>query len=132
MSTVDILNLVWPLVFLLIFLFVLRQVEAQVKPIVTSVVNGVATDAGRNAKQYAIAIGFGLSASFSAFVDVFKELDSAAVTALGWHQYAALWAKCCNPFIVAVLAYATQSSFKPPTGSTNPPFSPATTNPTAS
>lgn len=125
-ATADMLQLIWPLAFLLIFLFVLRQVEAQVKPIVTSVVNGVATDAGRNAKQYAIAIGFGLSASLSAFVDVFKELDAATVTALGWHQYAALWAKCLNPFIVAVLAYATQSSFKPANGNgtstTTPPF----------
>jgi hypothetical protein len=121
-TTVDTLQLVWPLAVLLIFLFVLRQVEAQVKPIVTSVVNGVAQDAGRNAKQYAIAIGFGLSASLSAFVDVFKELDGAAVTALGWHQYASLWAKVANPFIVAVLAYATQSSFKPSSNGTSAPF----------
>jgi hypothetical protein len=118
-ATADMLQLVWPLAFLLIFLFVLRQVEAQMKPIVTSVVNGVASDAGRNAKQYAIAIAFGLSASLSAFVDVFKELDAAAVTALGWHQYGALWAKCLNPFIVAVLAYATQGSFKAPPTPTN-------------
>lgn len=128
----DWLNLIWPLVFLLILLFVLRQVESQVKPIVTSVVNGVAQDAGRNAKQYAIAIGFGLSASLSAFVDVFKELDGATVGALGWHQYFTLWAKCLNPFIVAVLAYATQSSFKPANGNgaTKPPFADAPSAPT--
>jgi hypothetical protein len=124
-ATADMLQLIWPLVFLLIMLFVLRQVRDDVNPIFKSVVGGLTQDAGRNAKQYAIAIGFGLSASLSAFVDVFKELDAAGVSALGWHQYAALWAKCLNPFIVAVLAYATQSSFKPANGNgngTNPPL----------
>lgn len=120
-ATADMLQIIWPLVFLLIMLIVIRQVRDDVNPIFKSVIGGLAQDAGRNAKQYAIAIGFGLSASLSAFVDVFKELDAAAVTSLGWHQYAALWAKCFNPFIVAVLAYATQSSFKP--GGTAAPFS---------
>lgn len=120
------IQLVWPLSFILIMLIVLRQLRDDMSPIFRSVVGGLSQDAGRNAKQYAIAIGFGLSASLSAFVDVFKELDSAAVAALGWHQYATLWAKCFNPFVVALLAYTTQSSFKPPTG-TNPPFNPTKT-----
>lgn len=122
-TTADMLQLVWPLIFLLIMLFVLRQVRDDVNPIFKSVVGGLSQDASRNAKQYAIAIGFGLSASLSAFVDVFKELDAAAIGSLGWHQYAAAWAKVANPFVVAVLAYATQSSFKP--GNTNPPFPPS-------
>lgn len=116
----DMLQLVWPLTFLLIMLIVLRNVRDDVKPIVNSVVGGLTQDAARNAKQYAIAIGFGLSASIAAFVDVFKDLDAAGVQALGWHQYATLWAKCLNPFIVAVLAYATQSNFKPAPTVTKP------------
>jgi hypothetical protein len=122
MNSSDLQNLVWPLTFVLVLLIVLRHLRDEVKPIFASVVGGLSQDAGRNAKQYAIAIGFGLSASLSAFVDVFKELDAAAVGALGWHQYAAAWAKVANPFVVAVLAYATQSSFKP-AGGTTPPFS---------
>lgn len=118
----DMLQVIWPLTFLLLMLVGLRQVRNDVNPILKSVIAGLTTDASRNAKQYAIAIGFGLSASLSAFVDVFKELDSAAILAMGWHQYAAAWAKVAAPFVVAVLAYATQSNFKSP--GTNPPFSP--------
>lgn len=122
-ATADLLNLVWPLVFLLVMLIVLRQVQHDVTPIFRSVVGGLSQDASRNAKQYAIAIGFGLSASLSAFWDVFARLDSTSLSVMSWHQYAALWSKVGNPFIVAVLAYATQSSFKPsPNGGTNPPL----------
>lgn len=128
MNWSEAVSVIWPLVFLLLMLVAIRQVREEVKPIFTSVVGGLTQDAGRNAKQYAIALGFGLSASLSAFVDVFKELDAAAVSALGWHQYAAAWAKCFNPFIVAVLAYATQSNFKPSSGTTNPPFPPTQQN----
>lgn len=123
MNLTDIAGMVWPLVVVLMLLLIMRQLRDDVNPIFKSVVGGLSQDAGRNAKQYAIAIGFGLSASLSAFVDVFKELDAATIGTLGWHQYAAAWAKVANPFVVAVLAYATQSNFKPGNSAgTNPPF----------
>lgn len=122
MSLADTIPLVWPLTFLLIALFIIHQVRAEVNPVIVAVVNGLSKNASSNAPQYAIAIGFGLSASLSAFYDVFNELSSAAVTAMSWHAYFALWAKVLNPFIVAVLAYATQSNFKKPNGGTTPPF----------
>ena len=102
-------TLIWPLTFLLIVLVVIRQVFQDVRPILISVVNGVAKDASSNARSYAVAILFGLSASFSAFWDVFHTLDATTFSLLTWHQYAALWTKVLNPFIVAVLAYATKS-----------------------
>lgn len=105
-------SLVWPLVVLLIALVVLRQIREDVRPIFVQVVNGVAQSAGSNAPAYAIAVLFGLSASMSAFVDVFKELNREAILAMSWHQYLVCWAKVFNPFIVAVLAYATQNKFK--------------------
>lgn len=122
-------SMVWPLTFLLIALLVLRQVRDEVKPIFSSIVGGVAKSAGSNATAYAIAIMFGLSASLSAFYDVFSQLDAKALTDMSWHQYFSLWAKIGNPFIVAVLAYATQNKF---TGGglsgTNPPL-PSPVNP---
>lgn len=116
------LQIVWPLSFILCFLFVLRKVEADVRPIVTGVVTGLAGDATHNAKQWGIAVMFGLSASLAAFYDVFSELGTKDLAALSWHQYAAYWTKVLNPFIVAVLAYVTQSNFKPKATTTNPPF----------
>lgn len=105
-------SVVWPLTVLLMFLIVLKQLRDDVRPIVRSIVTGLSANAQSNAPAYAIAIGFGLSASFSAFWDVFNQLDAASLVALSWHQYAALWTKVLNPFIVAVLAYATQNKFK--------------------
>lgn len=131
MTFADSLPYVWPLTILLVALLVLRQVREEMKPVFNSIIGGLSKNAQSNATQYAIAIGFGLSASMSAFYDVFNDLTSANLTALSWHQYAALWTKVLNPFIVAVLAYATQSNFttkKPngtPPGGTNPPIPPA-------
>jgi hypothetical protein len=118
------LNMVWPLAFVLCFLFVLRKVEADVRPIVTGVVGGLAGEAANNSKQWGIAIMFGLSASLSAFYDVFSELTAKEMSILSWHQYAAYWAKVTNPFVVAVLAYVTQSNFSTK-GTTKSPFTPA-------
>lgn len=113
MNAYEILSsMVWPLVVLLLALFVLRQVRQDVHPIFVQIIGGVAKSAGSNAPAYAIAILFGLSASMSAFVDVFKEMNRPAIMALSWHQYLVCWAKVFNPFIVAVLAYATQNKFK--------------------
>lgn len=123
MNPADYLNLVWPLTFLLVMLVVFRQVGNDISPIFKSVVGGLSQDANKNAKQYAIAVGFGLSASLSAFYDVFTRLDSTSLSVMSWHQYLALWSKVGNPFVVAVLAYATQSDFKP-NAKTTPPFSP--------
>lgn len=121
MNDADYMNLVWPLCFVLVVLLIIRNVRDDVGPIFRSIAGGLSQDAGRNAKQYAIALGFGLSASLSAFWDVFSRLDPTSLGALSWHQYAALWSKIANPFIVAVLAYVTQSNFKPKDG-TNPPI----------
>jgi hypothetical protein len=125
-NTAETQNIVWPLAFILVFLIALRQFRNDARPIVSGIITGLSANATRNATQYAIAIGFGLSASLSAFYDVFNDLSAANLSAISWHQYAALWAKIANPFIVAVLAYATQSNFgpKPPTstGTTTPPI----------
>lgn len=123
MNPSDTIQLVWPLSFVLCFLFVLRKVESDMRPIVTGVVTGLAGDAANNAKQWGIAILFGLSASLASFYDVFADLGAKDLNALSWHQYAAYWTKVLNPFIVAVLAYVTQSNFKPK-GATNAPFPP--------
>lgn len=127
-ATADMLQLVWPLSFVLCFIFILRKVEGDVRPIVTNMVNGLAAGAQRNATQWAIALAFGVSASLSAFYDVFNDLAARDLAALSWHQYAALWSKVLNPFIIATLAYVTQSNFKPATGGggggqTTQPFS---------
>lgn len=103
------------LLALLAVLVIFHQLRERLNPIIAAVVSGLAKNAQTNATAYAIAFGFGLSASLSAFVDVFKDLSAAQATALSYHQYAALWAKVANPFIVAILAYATQSKFKQPT-----------------
>ena len=116
---------VWPLTLIFVALVILRQLREELSPIISNVVRGVANSAQSNATAYAIAIMFGLSASLSAFYDVFSGLDRAAFDALSVHQYLALVAKVMNPFIVAVLAYATQNkdrlTSKPP-GDTKPPF----------
>ena len=111
---------VWPGAFILVALLVLRKIGDEAAPVFKSIVHGLSQRAALNAPQYAIALGFGLSASLSAFVDVFHELNSDYWNAITWHQYAALWAKVLNPFCVSVLAYATQPGTK--SGGTNPPF----------
>jgi hypothetical protein len=120
-------SLVWPLAFILVALFALRQAGEAIQPIASSIVKGVAQNAGSNATAYAIAIMFGLSASLSAFYDVFNELTKSAFDVLSFHQYLALWAKVANPFVVAVLAYATQNKFsaKSNGSATNPPIAPS-------
>ena len=111
-------------------LFALRRLTSDMRPIFVNIVGGVAKTAGSNATAYAIAIMFGLSASLSAFVDVFKDMDKTEMDVITWPQVLALIARVANPFIVAVLAYATQNKFQPkPTGSTNPPFEVKPTSP---
>jgi hypothetical protein len=123
MTFADSLAYVWPLSFILVALFVLRQIGEKVEPVFTSVIGGLSKNASSNAVEYAKAIGFGLSASFSAFYDVFGNTTAAEISAMSWHGYAGLWTKVLNPFLVAILAYASQSNFKKPTGATTPPFS---------
>lgn len=120
----DYLNLVWPLSFILVMLVAIRQIRDDAGPVVKAVVTGLSQNAARNATQYAIAIGFGLSASLSAFYDVFHGLDSTTLQSLNVLQLISLCAKVLNPFVVAVLAYATQSNFRPPvsSGTTATPF----------
>lgn len=117
-------SIVWPLTILLMFLLVLQRAASRLDPIFGSIVDGVSKNAGSNAVAYAIAIGFGLSASISAFVEVFSQMDKDAFKALSLHQYLVQWCKVGNPFIVAVLAYATQNKFVPKGSTTTPPFPP--------
>lgn len=117
-------NIVWPLGFVLVALFVLRKVGEDVRPLVSSVVNGLSVGAQKHAMNYAKAFLFGLSASLAAFYDVFSAMSNDAWAEMNWHQYAAAWSKVINPFVVAVLAYLTQSGPKGETGGTNPPISP--------
>jgi hypothetical protein len=120
-------SFVWPLCLTLIILVVLRKVEAQLSPIVIAMTQGVAGQAKNRATDYAKAMMFGLSASLAAFYDLFSQLDVSSFHHMSLHQYLALWAKVANPFVVAVLAYATQSGATPsktPTVST-PPFPPS-------
>lgn len=121
MSTSDFVNFVWPLCFLLVALIVLRKVEAEVKPIVTSVVTGVAQGAQKNAMIYAMAGCYGISASLMAFSEVFGTLGHDEWAVMTWHEYAGLWAKVLNPFLIAALAYMRQPGTKD-TGGTNPPI----------
>lgn len=114
---------IWPLSFILLGLFVMRQLRQDVQPVFVSIVSGVAKNAQSNAVAYAIAIGFGLSASLSAFVEVFRTMGMDEFKSISWHQYLVLWCKVLNPFIVAILAYATQNKFKTgPLSETTPPF----------
>lgn len=124
MTFADSLIYVWPLSFILVALFILRQLGEKIEPVVTSLVGGLSKNAGNNAMEYAKALGFGLSASLSAFYDVFGNTTGAEITAMSWHGYAALWTKVMNPFIVAILAYGAQSNFKKPSNgtNTNPPI----------
>lgn len=120
-------QLIWPLCFLLVSLLILRQVRDDLRPIVRNVIEGLSKQAGTNAVAFAIAFGFGISASISAFIDVFHQLTRTVYEDLSVHQYAVMWAKVLNPFVVAVLAYATQSKFQngnggSRSGTTNPPF----------
>lgn len=117
---------IWPLVALLAAVYFSRKVATDVRPIFINVINGVASGAKTNWMAYGIAILFGLSASLSAFIDVFKDMSHQAFASMSMHQYLALWGKVLQPFIVAILAYATQNKFKapaPPASSVSaPPF----------
>ncbi len=116
----------WPGAVLLVILYLIKRGDAIVQPIVVNVVSGLARTAQTNATAVMIMIGFGLSASLSAFWDVFHSLDKASMTSMSLHQYFSLWAKVLNPFIVAVLAKATNTS----TIGTTPAPNPAATVPT--
>lgn len=118
--------IIWPLCALLVALLALHHVRETIRPVIAGIVSGLTKHATANAPAYAIAIGFGLSASLASFIDVFQEMTADRIHALSYHQYAALLAKVANPFVVAILAYATQSRFKSgatPTD-TQPPFKP--------
>ncbi len=134
MNYADYMNLVWPLAFILVTLLFVRQLRTDASPIIKGVITGLSVNATRNASQYAIALLFGVSASCSAFIDVFAKLDVAAWGAISWHQYATLWVRVANPFFVAILAYATQNGFSPARQSsgTIPPFAAPATPPAQS
>lgn len=108
---------VWPLAFVLIALLVLHRFFSDVRPIFVTVVQGVTKNAQSNAPAYAMAIGFGLSASLMALATEAEKL--------GW-LYVAASAKVLNPFIAGCVAYATQNKFIDPTISDKKPNPPTT------
>jgi hypothetical protein len=110
----DLSALAWPLVVLVLLLSVLHRLREDLRPVFRSLIEGLAVAARANAPTYAAMLGFGLSASLSGFWDVFHVLGRADLDALSWHQYAALWTKVLNPFIVAVLAYGSRPGATPP------------------
>lgn len=110
MTDIGQVAVVW--VGVLLALLAIYRAGGDVRPIFINVVRGVAKNAQSNATAYGIAIMFGLSASLSAFYDAFAAMESKDLSAMSWHQYAALWTHVLNPFIVAVLAYATQNNFQ--------------------
>lgn len=102
---------IWPLAFMLVALVCVRQFFQDVRPIFVNVVKGVATQAQSNAAAYALAIGFGLSASLATLAD--------QATALDW-PYVAAFAKVIQPFVAGCVAYATQNKFVAPKPPENP------------
>ncbi len=96
------------LAFLLIILFAMHRLRETVNPLILGVVGGLANHAAANAPAYGMALLFGLSASLSAFYDVFSQVTKSDAALMSWWQLA----KILNPAIVASLAYATQSKFK--------------------
>lgn len=126
-STADFLQVILPLVGLLVVLITGRRLAADIRPIFVNVIGGVAKNAQSNAMVYAIAILFGLTASCSAFIDVFKDLDAKAISAMSWHQYAVCWVKVLNPFGVTIIAYFTKAPLNPagaPAAQTSVPHTP--------
>jgi len=99
---------VWPLLVFALLLLGLHQVKEQVNPVIGGIVKGLSEHAQKNATAYGLAVMFGLSASLSAFYDLFSQVTKNDIAGMSWHQYAALWTKVMNPFIVASLAYATK------------------------
>ncbi len=97
---------------LLLLLILIHRARETLNPLISGIVGGLSKHAQVNAPAYGMAIMFGLSASLSAFYDVFSQLGKSDLMAMSWHQYAALWCKIMNPFIVASLAYATKNQFK--------------------
>lgn len=115
-------SLLWPLTVILILLVVLREAWEELRPIFVSMVNGLAKSAAANANLVGLALLFGVSASLSAFWDVFHALDRKSLMEMSWHQYLSLWTKVWNPFIVAFLAKMLPAP--PKTNETQPPFPP--------
>lgn len=113
---------VWPLAFILVSLVVLHNLRETLSPVITALMAGLAKQAQTNAGAWAIAIGFGLSASLAAFYDVFSQLDYVTQKGMSGWQLAALFAKVLNPFVVAMLARLTMQKPVGSTGLTVPPF----------
>lgn len=101
-------HIVVPLFVLLVVLLGLREVKDTINPVFGGIIAGLATHAKENAPGYGMAVMFGLSASLSAFYDIFSQTTKTDLEIMSWHQYLALWCKVFNPFIVASLAYATK------------------------
>ncbi len=96
----------------------MHRLRETVDPLVVSVVGGLANHAAANAPAYGMALLFALSASLSAFYDVFSQVTQTDARLMSFWQLASLLAKVANPGIVAALAYATQSKFKQGNAST--------------
>lgn len=107
-NVTDYLHIIAPLVVLLVVLLGLHAVRETVNPLFAGIVAGLAKHAQINAPAYGMAILFGLSASLSAFWDVFHSMTKQQFYDMSWHAYMANWCKVLNPFIVAALAYCTK------------------------
>lgn len=116
MTAPDVATLAAPLLLpfsiLLAVIVISRRLATDMRPVFVNIITGVAEGAKSNAQAYGIAVLFGLTASISSFIDVFHNLDSQQISSMSWHQYAVLWAKVANPFIVAILAYAMKNDFR--------------------
>jgi hypothetical protein len=117
-------GVIWPMVLFAVLLFALHQVKEQINPLITGVVTGLAQHAQANSAAYGMAVMFGLSASLAAFYDVFSQVDTSTMKGMSWWQFGALLAKVLNPFVVAVLAYATKITPAKTSTATTPPFPP--------
>lgn len=111
-NVTDYLHIIAPLVVILLVLMGLHAVRETVNPLFGAIVSGLAQHAQKNAPAYGMAILFGLSASLSAFWDVFHSMTKQQFNEMSAHAYLSNWAKILNPFIVAALAYCTKPEAK--------------------
>lgn len=114
MTTVDQLQLVWPLTFLLVALLLLRKMEARINPIVDGITNTLATDATRYATAWMMGAIYAGAASCQALGEVARQFEWIYVEAV---------AKVLQPGLVAIIAYVTRSpSQNAQKADTKPPF----------
>lgn len=115
---------IWPLTFLAVALFGLNRMRATIEPVVRAMMTALAKQAQDQAGMWMVAGMFGLSASLSAFYDIFSQVNKADFEGMSGWQLAALLAKVANPFIIAALAYAMPPKTPPKSQPEQPAPSP--------